>query len=46
MRVFKWLSMAIDNKEVSLFLPAFPYAGGLIFVAIYDDFIMAVNILC
>jgi HK97 family phage major capsid protein len=28
---------------VSLFLPAFPNAGGLFFVAIYDDFIMAVN---
>jgi hypothetical protein len=28
---------------VSLFLPAFPDAGGLLFVAIYADFIMAVN---
>ena len=28
---------------MSLFLPAFPDAGGLLFVAIYADFIMAVN---
>lgn len=30
---------------MSLFLPAFPDAGGLLFVAIYADFIMAVNTL-